>query len=374
MVLYRKYRPQKFSELIGEKEIITILQNEIKQEKTAHAYLFAGPRGVGKTTMARILAKAVNCANRKKGEAEPCDQCLSCQEIAQGKSFDLIEIDAASNRGINEIRELKERIRFLPSLSRFRVFIIDEVHMLTPEAFNALLKTLEEPPSYVLFILATTKIHELPETIISRCQVFKFTKIPLEEIVDYLKEIAKKEGVKISEEVLKIIAFRSEGCARDAMSLLGQIIALGDKEITLEEAMLVLPPSQLNLVIDLLDLLIKKEAKGAIELVNNLLAEGGDLDQFITDFIDFLRKVFLQKVGVLDESYKFHLDEELNKNLTRLALSIDLKDLVRLIERFVKLKIGFEYSEIPQLPIELAILELSQVDSASAEPRYGGGK
>ncbi|PIZ90441.1 DNA polymerase III, subunit gamma and tau, partial [bacterium (Candidatus Moisslbacteria) CG_4_10_14_0_2_um_filter_36_61] len=262
MVLYRKYRPQKFSELIGEKEIITILQNEIKQEKTAHAYLFAGPRGVGKTTMARILAKAVNCANRKKGEAEPCDQCLSCQEIAQGKSFDLIEIDAASNRGINEIRELKERIRFLPSLSRFRVFIIDEVHMLTPEAFNALLKTLEEPPSYVLFILATTKIHELPETIISRCQVFKFTKIPLEEIVDYLKEIAKKEGVKISEEVLKIIAFRSEGCARDAMSLLGQIIALGDKEITLEEAMLVLPPSQLNLVIDLLDLLIKKEAKG----------------------------------------------------------------------------------------------------------------
>ena len=365
LVLYRKYRPQKFSEVVGQEETVKILKNEIKQDKLAHAYLFAGPRGVGKTTLARILAKTVNCANRKKEETEPCNKCLSCQEISGGKSFDLIEIDAASNRGINEIRELKERIRFLPTMSRYKVFIIDECQMLTPEAFNALLKTLEEPPSYAIFILATTQVYKLPETIISRCQNFNFTKISLDKIVKYLREIAKKENIKISEKVLKTVAYRSEGCVRDALSLLGQIFALkGEeimpREITLEEAELVIPPAQLNLVIKFFDCLIKKEKGAAIESINKLLSEGGDLEQFITDLIDFLRKVLLEKVGVLDETYKVQLDEESNKNLTKLAEAVDFKELVGIIERFIKVKTGFEYNEIPQLPVELAILEVCQ--------------
>jgi len=365
LVLYRKYRPQKFSEVVGQEETVKILENEIKQDKLAHAYLFAGPRGVGKTTLARILAKTVNCANRKKGETEPCNQCLSCQEISQGKSFDLIEIDAASNRGINEIRELKERIRFLPTMSRYKVFIIDECQMLTPEAFNALLKTLEEPPSYAIFILATTQIHKLPETIVSRCQNFNFTKISLDKIVNYLGEIAKKENIKISEKVLKTVAYRSEGCVRDALSLLGQIFALRgeeitSEEITLEEAELVIPPAQLNLVIKLFDCLIKKEKREAVELINKLLSEGGDLEQFITDLIDFLRKVLLEKVGVLDETYKAQLDEESSRNLSKLAEAVDFKRLVEIIERFIKVKTGFEYNEIPQLPVELAILEVCE--------------
>jgi len=359
MVLYRKYRPQKFSELIGQKEIITILENEIKQEKIAHAYLFAGPRGIGKTTLARVLAKAVNCVNRKKGEAEPCNQCLSCLEITQGKSLDLIEIDAASNRGINEIRELKERIRFLPTLSRYKVFIIDEVQMLTPEAFNALLKTLEEPPSYAIFILATTQFYKIPETIVSRCQVFKLSRVSLAEIASYLKEIAKKEGVKISDKVAEIVAFRSEGCVRDGLSLLGQILSLGEREITEAQTELVLPPTQINLIVRFLHLIIKKQAKEAVTLVNNLLAEGGDLEQFLDDLIEFLRKVILQKVGVLAERQFVQFDEETNKNLIKIAESVDSKEtLLKIIERFLKVKIGFEYHDIPQLAIELAILDL----------------
>jgi len=357
MVLYRKYRPQKFSEIVGQQETVKILTNEIKTDKIAHAYLFSGPRGTGKTTTARILAKAINCSNRKKGQAEPCNQCLSCREIIQGKSLDLIEIDAASNRGINDIRELKERIRFLPTVGRYKVFIIDECHSLTPDAFNALLKMLEEPPTYVVFILATTKIHKLPATIISRCQNFNFTKIPSAKIADYLKKITDKEKVKIPDQVLKTVAYRAEGCLRDALSLLGQVLSIGGKEITQAEAEIVIPPAQLDLAINFLDFLIAKNRKKAIEMINKLLSEGGDLEQFITDFINFLREILLKKIGVLEET---HFDEVANEKLDKLIQTIDLKILIKIIERFIKVKIGFGYSEIPQLPIELAILDICQ--------------
>jgi DNA polymerase-3 subunit gamma/tau len=225
----RKYRPQKFSEVTGQEFITETLKNAIKTGKFAHAYIFAGPRGVGKTTTARIVAKALNCENPKDGE--PCNECAQCLEITKGTHPDVIEIDAASNRGIDQIRELRESVIYSPAKGKKKVYIIDEFHMLTKEAFNALLKTLEEPPEHVVFILATTELDKIPETILSRCQKFIFRRIPQELIVKTLSEICKRENVEFEEEALRLVAVSSEGCMRDAESLLDQLIALGEGKI-----------------------------------------------------------------------------------------------------------------------------------------------
>ena len=261
--IYRKYRPQIFKEIIGQEYIKQTLQNEIAAGKIAHAYIFSGPRGVGKTTLARVFAKSINCENRKENESEPCNKCASCEDIATGRSLDLIEIDAASNRGINEIRELRERTRFAPVKSKYKVFIVDEVHMLTIEAFNALLKTLEEPPEYIIFILCTTEIHKVPETIISRCQRFDFKTIDIKEITKRLETIVKAEGIKADKKVLKNIAYHSEGHPRDAESLLAQVLALvtEDKKIDLEQLELILPSSDFDLVLKLIKSLAKRALK-----------------------------------------------------------------------------------------------------------------
>ena len=225
LALYRKYRPKTFAEIVGQEYIVKILTNAIASGMISHAYLFTGPRGVGKTTLARLLAKAVNCQNRKEGEYEPCNQCESCQEINQGNSIDLIEIDAASNRGIDDIRELKNGIRFVPSKSKYKVFIIDECHQLSKDANNALLKTLEEPPSHAIFVLATTEIYKMLPTIISRCQRFDFRKLRIEEIVKRLETILKKEKIEYEEPALFLIAREATGSIRDAESLLDKVIS-----------------------------------------------------------------------------------------------------------------------------------------------------
>lgn len=361
LVLYRKYRPKTFGEIFSQKHIIQTITNAISMGKTAHAYLFCGPRGIGKTTIARILAKAVNCENRKS--FEPCNKCPACVEINDGKSFDLIEIDAASNRGIDEIRELKEGIKFSPARLKYKVFIIDEVHMLTAPAFNALLKTLEEPPSHAIFILATTEAHKLPETIISRCQRFDFHKLTLPDLIARLEFIAKHEGVKIDAPALQLIALNADGGARDAESLLGQVMAMQDKEITLQEVQVILGTVNISAVVNMVDFISGRDTAGAITFINKIMEEGYDLGQFAKSLINYLRKMMILKTAGVADAQQFRnliapefTDEQLKKILDQ-AQKFSSGDLVRLIKLFIEAENQIKSAIFAQLPLELVVVE-----------------
>jgi len=356
-VIYRKYRPQKFSDLVNQEHIRTTIENEIKTGSIAHAYLFSGPRGIGKTTTARLIAKSINCQNRKEGESEPCNKCNHCQAVITGNFLDLIEIDAASNRGIDEIRELRERVRFSPSNGKYKVFIIDEVHMLTTEAFNALLKTLEEPPAHAIFILATTEPHKIPDTIISRCQRFDFKKVTVKELVKRLQKLSKLEEVEVAPEVLETIAIRSGGCIRDAESLLQQVLSLGEKKIGEKEASLVIPRSDQNLVIQFIQNIIENNIKSSLELIQKLTIEGVDLERFVSDTIEFLRKILVYKSNA---SLELDLTKESEEKLKTLASQINNLPLVKLIELFLAKRKDIRQTEIPQLPLELLVLEFCE--------------
>lgn len=358
--LYRKYRPQNFTEVVGQNQIKIILQHEIETGKLAHAYLFCGPRAVGKTTLARVFAKAVNCLRRKEGDFEPCNKCDSCLEITAGKSLDIIEIDAASHTGVDNVREnIIASARVSPSKLKMKVFIIDEVHMLSLSAFNALLKILEEPPEQVMFILCTTEIHKVPTTIISRCQRFDFKRISLADTVKKLNYIVKKEGIKINKSILEAVARHSAGHMRDAESLLGQIVTIGGKEITQEEADLVIPRSDWKEIINLIEMLGKKDSAGAIRLVNNLVDEGIDLKVFLNDLIEVFRKILLAKINPsLSVKLGLELGESLEIKLTELSNVLSLEFILAMIDHFIKASGEIKSSFITQLPLEIAITKL----------------
>jgi len=366
VALYRKYRPKLFSEVTNQNHVKITLQNEILSDKLAHAYLFCGPRGTGKTTLARLLSKAVNCLDLQEN-AEPCNKCQSCLDIAQNKSLDIIEIDAASHTGVDNVREnIINNARFTPTNSKYKVFIIDEVHMLSPQAFNALLKTLEEPPTHVIFILATTEAHKVPVTIISRCQRFDFKKIIASELVERLRWIVSQEKIEVEEKVLEVIAKNSGGCVRDAESLLEQVLSLDAKKVTFEQAQLVLPRLDFDSLVDLFEKMIKKEAKQAIELVNTLVEDGVDIVQYNKHLIEFLRKILLYKVNGQRIELSSEMDEILVDKIVKLVENVSTERLVQIIEIFLEKKSSFRQADIIQLPLEIAILQvIDQADTIS---------
>ncbi|HOU45922.1 MAG TPA: DNA polymerase III subunit gamma/tau [Candidatus Pacearchaeota archaeon] len=359
--LYRKYRPKRFDEIAGQEEIVFTLSNSIKKNMVAHAYLFCGPRGVGKTTAARVLAKAVNCLN--PDGVEPCNKCANCLAINKGSAVDIIEIDAASNRGIDDIRELREGIKYSPTNLKYKVLIIDECHQLSKDAANALLKTLEEPPGHAIFILATTEIHKMIPTIISRCQRFDFRKVSVTDTLKRLKEVAKAEKIKIEDDALELIASNSQGSVRDAQVLLAQAAAFGGKEnIKAEDIKNLLGLVDVKVLAEFFGFLVKGETKKSIEYLNSVFDKGYDPHEFSNDLINYLRQALLLKI---DKS----LINPLMANLTKediIQLNETIKEtkeafLHKALNVFMEAKNGIKFSPIPQLPLELAIIELIEL-------------
>jgi len=354
--LYRKYRPQTFSDVIGQTHIVQTLSNAIKHGRIGHAYLFTGPRGTGKTTLARIFARAVNC--QKPDGANPCLKCDICKNITDGRSLDIFEIDAASNTGVDNIRELRENVKFPPSIAKYKVYIIDEVHMLSTGAFNALLKTLEEPPAHAIFILATTEIHKVPETIISRCQRYDFTRLSIEHIIEKLTLVAKSEGVSIEKDALEMIAIAAEGGMRDAESLLSQIMSLEDKKITAKEVEEILGTTQRQSLEKMAGFILSKDATSALTLVNELSQDGYDLDVFNKSFLNYLRQLMLLSVNEnLGKIFSYELTKEQAKTLVEQTKGHNSKELLFIIQCFSEIQGKIKSAFIPQLPLEMAIIK-----------------
>jgi len=362
LVLYRKYRPQTFSEIIGQEHVVKTLTNAISSGMISHAYLFAGPRGCGKTTIARLLAKAVNCQNRKNGEYEPCNRCSSCQEIMEGRSIDLIEIDAASHRGIDEVRELRDGIKFVPTKSKYKVFILDEAHQLSKDAANALLKTLEEPPSHAIFVLATTEIHKMIPTIISRCQRFDFRKLTVPEIIKRLEFICEKEKVKVEKPALELLALNSTGSIRDGESLLDEVLTFaGEKsEIKAGDIKDLLGLVEIELVSKFTDFLCQKKAMEAINFLNEITEKGLDLQEFSKSLINYLRQALILKItgtGQTENPLITGLTKEELAKLENQTVNFKENELQNILNLFLEAQNRMKYSPIPQLPLELAIIE-----------------
>lgn len=356
--LYRKWRPDEFEEVKGQEHIVTTLKNQIKHDRIGHAYIFRGTRGTGKTTVARIFAKAVNCEHPLE-DGSPCNECASCKAISSGSSMDVREIDAASNNGIDNIREIRDDVSYGPTEGKYKVYIIDEAHQIQGAAFNALLKTLEEPPSYVIFILATTDSHKIPITILSRCQKYDFRRISLDTIYDRLKELLEREGIDAEEKAVRYIAKTADGSMRDALSLLDQCISfyLG-QTLTYENVLEVLGVVDIDVFNRLTDKVTSGSTMEALEIIDEVVWHGSELTQFVTDYTWYMRNLMLIKVsdGVNDQ---LDLSAENLESMKVVADQIEMNTLMRNIRIFSELSNNLRYAAQKRVALEMAVIRLT---------------
>lgn len=361
LVTARKWRPQKFEDVVGQEHITQTLKNSIKSGKIAHAFIFSGPRGIGKTSTARILAKSLNCPNSK--DYNPCNQCEVCESITNGSNIDVIEIDGASNRRIDEIRTLRESVQYAPSTVKYKVYIIDEVHMLTTESFNALLKVLEEPPSHVIFIFATTDIHKVPPTILSRCQRYEFRRLTTDEIKNHLIKIAEYEGIEYDEDALRFIARRADGAMRDAQSLFDQIVVYSNGKVVLSEVKDILNIIDVDIYFRVSDAIKKREIEEAFRIVNEIYFNGWDLNTFINDLIEHFRNLLTVavtgKTDLIDES---EITKEKYKSS---AKDFSIRDLLRILSFLSKTQFEIRQTTNQKMKLEIALAQLIDLPRAA---------
>jgi DNA polymerase III, subunit gamma and tau len=359
--LYRVWRPQRFADVVGQEHVTRTLQNALRDGRIAHAYLFAGPRGTGKTSTAKILAKAVNC---EQGPApEPCNRCAACEGIAAGSVVDVVEIDAASNRGVDEIRDIREHVKFAPTQVRYKVYIIDEVHMLTTEAFNALLKTLEEPPAHVLFILATTEPHKLPATVVSRCQRFTFRRIGLVDLVKQLRTICAENGVEADERALVRLARAADGGMRDALSLLDQVFSFCSSRITVEDVMAVTGGVDEEAAVRLLSLLIRGDVAGVVEGLDDLIAQGKDPERVTKELLELCRELLLIRVAPDMPEVRERVQGD--ETLAALAEAVAVERLFAIIEELTRAQAEMRWIPHGRILLEMVLVKLAR---ASGKP------
>src|SRR3989442_1294035 len=361
----RKHRPMTFAEVTGQTHVVRTLTNALASGRTAHAYLFSGMRGVGKTTMARILAKALNC--EKGPTSTPCLACVSCREIGAGMSFDVMEIDGASSNSVDDVREMRETVKTAPAHGRYRVYIIDEVHMLSTAAFNALLKTLEEPPAHVVFVFATTEAHKVPPTILSRCQHFTFRRIPRREVVDTLKRVTAAEGITIDDRSLSALARASDGSLRDALSLLDQAVAFGGKRVEADQLMILLGAVPHELLRGVLEAVLARDAAGALKALAAVQDHGCDVRQFCGELMEHVRNLLVAKI-VPDAGDLIELGPDEQAEIKADAARLTLEHIQELFRVFLQAEDGIRASQYPWFVVEMAAVRASRVGQEQTAP------
>lgn len=355
--LYRAYRPQTFEDVVGQEHIIRTLKNQVENNNIGHAYLFTGTRGTGKTSTAKIFARAVNCTNGIN--QEPCNECDVCRDILNDNIMDVIEIDAASNNSVDDIRELRESVKYSPAKAKYKVYIIDEVHMLSQGAFNALLKTLEEPPLYIIFILATTEPHKIPATILSRCQRFDFKRVTVKDMSDRMKKICLEENIDVEEKALNLISRNSQGALRDALSILDQCISFGDNKIEYKDVVELLGTVNIEQLFDMAECIINQDTKKSLQNLNEFVIWGKDIRNLINDLIDHFRNLMVCKVSnELDEIIS--LPEETVNLLKEQANSVDMNDLIRILNILSTAQDNIKSSSNPRVLAEVTMMKLAQ--------------